>query len=57
MKKYGVVIHYEGAWDMVVEAESEDEAHDKAWAEFETLSAKDLAWGLGDAETDQIYEV
>lgn len=56
MKKYNVVIHYEGGYLFEVEAEDEDQAAEIAQAEFDNLSNYDLAVNLADIFVDAVWE-
>lgn len=57
MKKYEVVIHYEGGWFFEVEAENEDEAKRIAEEQFNELPSEELVANLADAFVDDCWEM
>lgn len=57
MAKFEVVIHYAGAADIIVEAESEEEARKKAELEFDDISDRELIANLADISICDCYEI
>lgn len=57
MKRYNVVIHYEGAVTAEVEAENEDQAYQLAEEAFNDVSDADLIASLADIHICDCYEV
>ena len=57
MKKYNVVIHYAGAFDIQVEAENEEQARQMAEQAFDEVSDADLIAGLADIGICDCWEV
>lgn len=56
MKKFEVVVHYEGGWKTIVEAEDEDSAKEIAEEQFEDVSAEELAENLADCFACDCWE-
>lgn len=56
MKKYSVVIHYEGGWHFDIEAENEDVAKEIAEEKFAELSPKELIDNLADTFVCDCWE-
>ena len=57
MKKYKVVVHYEGGWFFEVDAADEDEARKIAEEQFNELSAEELIDNLADVFIDASWEI
>lgn len=57
MKKYNVVIHYEGAWSFNIEAKDENKAMEIAETKFAELSPKELINNLADSFVDGCWEI
>lgn len=55
--KYEVHIHYEGGWSFEVNAKNKEEAEEKAFAEFDEISAEELIDNLADAFVDDCWEI
>lgn len=56
MKKFNVVIHYCGAFAIQVEADNEEQAHEKAYQAFEEVPEKDLIADLAEVEVCDCWE-
>lgn len=57
MKKFNVVIHYAGAFDFEIKANTEEEAKEKAYALFDEVDKRDLVANLGDVDVCDCWEV
>lgn len=56
MKKFNIVIHYAGAFDVQVEAENEEQARIKAEQAFDEVSDNELIAGLADIHICDCWE-
>ena len=57
MKKFNVVIHYEGGWSFEIEANNEEVAKEIAEEMFSDISDRDLIANLADVFIDDCWEV
>ena len=57
MKKFNVVVHYEGGWSFEVDAENKEEAKQKAEAMFSDISDRELVANLADVFVDDCWEI
>lgn len=55
--KYNVVIHYEGAWNFEIEAESAEAAEKIAEWHFDNIPAEKLIDNCGDIYVCDCYEI
>lgn len=56
MKKYNVVIHYEGAFAIQVEADNEEQAHERAEQIFDGFSDRELVDNLAEIKICDSWE-
>lgn len=56
MKKFNVVIHYEGGWSFEIEANDEEVAKEIAEEMFDDISDRDLIANLADVFIDDCWE-
>lgn len=57
MKKFNVVIHYEGGWSFEIEADNIEVAKEIAEEMFDDISDRDLIANLADVFIDDCWEV
>jgi hypothetical protein len=57
MKKFNVVIHYEGGWSFEIEANDEEAAKEIAEEMFADIPDMDLIANLADVFIDDCWEV
>ncbi len=55
--KYNVVIHYAGAWDFEVEADSQEQAEAIAEERFGDISAEQLVAELAECDVCDCWEI
>lgn len=56
MKKYNVVIHYEGAFALQVEADNEEQAEERAEQIFDEFSDRELVDNLAEIKICDCWE-
>lgn len=56
MKKYNVVIHYEGAFAIQVEADNKEQAHERAEQIFDEFSDRELVDNLAEIKICDSWE-
>lgn len=57
MKKFNVVIHYEGGWSFEIDADNEEMAKEIAEEMFDDISDRDLIANLADVFIDDCWEI
>ena len=57
MKKFNVVIHYEGGWSFEIDADNEETAKEIAEEMFDDISDRDLIANLADVFIDDCWEI
>lgn len=57
MKKYNVIVHYEGAIGIEVDAENEEKAEELAKRAFDEISDAELIANLADIDICDCFEI